>query len=63
MWKWLKRRYSSSEIVEWLTGNCIPVEHCFLRGETICIWSPEQRDILLCMIEDGDPHLHEACRD
>ena len=50
-------------IVAWLTGGCVPIDHCFLAKDRFCIWSPERRDLLLVTIFDGDPALHEACRE
>lgn len=46
----------------WLTRGCVPPDHCFLASDRFCIWSPEQAELLLVEVLDGDPVVHEACQ-
>jgi hypothetical protein len=57
------KRYTDAEVVAWLTGGSLPVEHCFLAGDTFCFWDPGRGDLLVALVEDGEPRLHQACRE
>jgi hypothetical protein len=56
-------RYKVADIVFWLTGDSLPIDHCFLAGDTFCYWDPARGDLLLAVVEDGDADFHQACRE
>ena len=55
--------YSTAEVVAWLTGGSFPIEYCFLAEDTFCFWDVTRGELLLVCVEDGDPGLHQACRE
>lgn len=47
----------------WLTGGRVPADHVFLAGDSFCFWSPEDEELLIVDVFDGDPAARAATRE